>query len=103
MNQKMRRALRRAGCALTAGLLGVAGPAWAQAPSPYRVSPFGPGAYHATQYSAAFDGQAAGAVATLPAGLAEGSARLEEIKIELALLSDPATFSWNLGARAQGT
>lgn len=82
----MRRALRKAGWALTAAAgVGISSPAVAQAPVTRVIGPAGQ---------------------ALPAGevivLTEGAARLEEGQVELALLADPLLFSYGLGAHVEG-
>jgi hypothetical protein len=98
----MRKALRRAGLALVAaGTLGIVSPALAQRLSEYpvQVGDSGP------PVEMAPTPEALGPPAEVTPGaevLAEGQGRLLEIKVELALMGDVATFSYRLGARATG-
>jgi osmotically-inducible protein OsmY len=80
----MRRALKRAGGALLAGALGMT-PATMWALEPSGLTGYTP---------------AAAVRNTGP--LSEGAARLDEIKVELALLADPATFGCELAAHLTG-
>jgi BON domain len=82
----MRRALRRAGWALAAAGMGIAGPAVAQAPVMQIIGPGG----HVVEQT--------GQVIVMT----EGHARLEEGQVELGLLADPMLFSYGLGAHVQG-
>jgi BON domain-containing protein len=79
----MRRALRRAGWALTAGL-GMTAAAAAQSP-PERI--IGPGGHV----------EAVGETVVMT----EAQARLEEGQVELAFLADPMLFAYGLGAHVQ--
>src|SRR6516162_5285757 len=89
MERAMRKALRRAGLALVAaGTLGLVPPALAQRLPQYPVRSEYPG-----QPVVASEGQDV---------MAEGQARLLEIKVELALMADVATFPYRLAAHASG-
>src|SRR5436190_19228989 len=89
METPMRRALGRAGWALmTAGALGLTPSLEAQTP---QLLPGGPTGHSLPKSQIS------------PAAAAKNdSAKLEEMKVELALLADPVTFSFSLGARASG-
>jgi hypothetical protein len=125
----MRKALRRAGMTMTAGLLGLASPALAQyaahtpgattsqvKPVPAPVSYFTPptkagdsikqGAETDTVVSSVTGAPVSYAIQTAdgqaPAPLLEGHSRLEEMKVEIALLGDPTTFPYHLDAHMEG-
>src|SRR5262249_14003599 len=77
--------------AVAAVVLGMVGPAMAQTPKAPPAGNNGPAgtmiAGDLTEFNTPF----------------EGEARLEEMKVELALLTEPATFSFQLQARVDGT
>ena len=89
MKKPMRKVLRQAGWALmAAGVLGSTYEAHAQVPA---------GGLPGTPV------QAGGPVAVIaPVPLDADHARLEEIKVELGWLANPATFPYQLRAQAQG-
>ena len=125
----MRKALRRAGMTMTAGLLGLASPALAQyaahpagtsgsmvkpvpAPASYFTADAKSGdlitpASHTSEVISSVAGAPVSYViqtadGQAPAPLLEGHSRLEEMKVELALLGDPTTFPYHLAAHVEG-
>jgi hypothetical protein len=85
MTPSLYRDIRRAGLALTAGVLGLAAPTWAQTP----VGPLG----HASTAPLTEVG---------PATAADAPTRLLEMKVELAWMADPAVFPHRLAVRFAG-
>src|SRR5579859_4602576 len=82
----MRRALRRAvGVLMASGVVSLARPALVQMSGPLSADQ----PPQAMQYEE-------------NVALTEGHSRLEEMKVQLALLADIATFPYYLGARAAG-
>src|SRR5262245_61746656 len=86
MTPTLYRDLKRAGLTLTAGVLGMAAPAWAQPPVP--AGPLG----HAT----------APPLTEVSLAAADGPTRLLEMKVELAWMADPAVFPYRLALRFEG-
>src|SRR5262245_14173570 len=85
MTPTLYRDLKRAGLALTAGVLGLAAPAWAQSPTPA-----GPLGHSSTP------------PLTEVSPVADGPTRLLEMKVELAWMADPAVFPYRLAIRFEG-